>query len=216
MEMMDIRQEIISTVCDFNVSGISSGTTGNLSVRHEEGLLITPTGLEYNTLKQEDIVSCDLDGNILSGKLKPSSEWPFHAAIYKARADVNAVVHVHSAYATGLSCTRKAIPAFHYMIAIAGGDSIPCAEYATFGTVELSKNIIDALVERDACLMANHGMVAVGSSITNAYALAHGVESLAQRYCISLQAGEPVLLDTKEMKKILNKFADYGKQDPGK
>lgn len=212
MNALACCQEIISTACDFNTSGLSSGTSGNLSVRHEDGFLITPTGVAYQELVPESIVHCDLSGNVLSGELIPSSEWPFHAAIYQARAEVNAVVHVHPPYATGLACTRKPIPAFHYMIAVAGGDSIRCADYATFGSDALSENIVTALSGRTACLMANHGMVAVGVSLSSAYKLAHVVEALAQRYCISLQSGEPVLLDDEEIQTILKKFTDYGKQ----
>ena len=213
MDSLDVRQEIISTACDFNTSGISVGTSGNVSARHENGFLITPSGLAYNDLKPEDIVLCDLKGKVLSGKLFPSSEWPFHTAIYASRNDVNAIVHVHSPYATGLACTRKPIPAFHYMVAVAGGDSIPCSDYATFGSDELSKNVVDALTDRKACLLANHGMVAVGESIASAYKLVHEVEALAKRYCISLQFGNPVLLDESGMDAIIEKFHRYGKQN---
>jgi len=213
MDSLNVRQEIISTACDFNVSGISTGTSGNLSVRHENGFLITPTGLAYNDLKPEDIILCDPKGKVILGRLIPSSEWPFHVAIYAARNDVNAIVHVHSPYATGLACTRKPIPAFHYMVAIAGGNSIPCSEYATFGSDELAKNVVAALTGRTACLLANHGMVAVGDSIATAYKLAQEVEALAKRYCISLQFGNPVLLDDKEMETNIEKFHRYGKQD---
>lgn len=213
MDSLDIRNEIIYTACDFNESGISFGTSGNLSARYEEGFLITPTGLAYSDLKPDDIILCDSNGKVLSGDLIPSSEWPFHTAIYAARNDVNAIVHVHSPYATGLACTRKPIPAFHYMVAVAGGDSIPCADYATFGTNELSKNVVATLTDRNACLLANHGMVAVGHSISSAYKLANEVEALAKQYCISLQLGGPVLLDDAEMETNIEKFHRYGKQD---
>ncbi len=213
MDSLDVRQEIISTARDFYISGINAGTSGNLSARHEDGFLITPTGVQYNDLKPEDIVYCNSNGKVLSGELIPSSEWPFHAAIYASRSDVNAIVHVHSPYATGLACIRKPIPAFHYMVAVAGGDSIPCADYATFGTDELSKNVVDALSGRKACLLANHGMVTVGDSIASAYKLAHEVEALAKRYCISLQFGNPVLLSESEMETIKVKYHRYGKQD---
>jgi len=213
MESLNVRQEIISTACDFNVSGISAGTSGNLSARHENGFLITPSGFAYNDLKPDDIILCDLKGIVLSGELIPSSEWPFHAAIYAAHKDVNAIVHVHSPYATGLACTRKPIPAFHYMVAVAGGDSIPCADYATFGTDEISKNIVAVLTERKACLLANHGTVAVGNSISSAYRLANEVEALAKQYCISMQLGGPVMLDDAEMEANIEKFNRYGKQN---
>ncbi len=213
MSFLDKQQEMIATVQDFNTSGISIGTSGNLSIRHDDGYLITPTGIAYNNLTPDDIIHCDLYGRVLSGDLKPSSEWPFHAAIYKARDEVNAVVHVHSCYATGLACARKAVPAFHYMVAIGGGDTIPCSDYATFGTNELSANIVEGLTGRMACLMANHGMVTVGNTLASAYGLAHEVEALAKLYCISLQCGKPVLLDDAEMDKIVEKFHDYGKQN---
>ncbi len=213
MNSQDARQEIVSTVQDFNVSGISIGTSGNVSVRYENGFLITPTGVAYDDLTANDIVHCNLEGQVLSGKLKPSSEWPFHAAIYSKRNDINAIVHTHPPYSTGLACVRQSIPAFNYMIAIAGGDSIRCADYATFGTQELSVNILEALVDRKACLLANHGMVAVGDSIISAYKLAHEVEMLAKQYSISLSCGEPVLLDEAEMKIIIEKFQQYGKQN---
>ena len=212
MGSLDSYQEIITIACDFLTSGLSVGKSGNLSVRHEGGFLITPTGIAYDQLITDDLVHCDLSGRIISGNLIPSSEWPFHAAIYAAREEVNAVVHVHSPYATGLACTRKSIPAFHYMIAVAGGNKIPCADYATFGSKELSKNIVTALAGYRACLMANHGMVAVGGSLSSAYHLAHEVEALAQRYSISLQCGEPVLIDDMEMETIIEKFKRYGKQ----
>jgi L-fuculose-phosphate aldolase len=213
MNSVDIRQEIVSTVRDFNTSGISIGTSGNVSVRQEKGFLITPTGIVYSDLTSNDVVLCNYDGDVLSGELKPSSEWPFHAAIYKNRSDVNAIVHTHPPYATGIACARKPIPAFNYMIAIAGGDSIRCAEYATFGTEELSNNLVEALLDRKACLLANHGMVAVGESIKSAYKLAHEVEMLAKQYCISLSFGTPALIDEAEMKIIIEKFKLYGKQN---
>lgn len=212
MDSLELREEIISTVCDYNTSGISIGTTGNLSARYESGFLITPTGVPYSELNLDGIVHCDLKGNIISGELIPSCEWPLHAAIYSTRNDVNAIVHVHSPYATGLACNRQAIPAFHYMVAVAGGDAIPCADYATFGTDALSKNIVKVLTDRKACLMANHGMVALGGSIKSAYKLAHEVEALANWYCISLQFGNPVLLDASEMESVIGKYDHYGKQ----
>lgn len=207
-----MRQEIINTVCDFNASGLSVATSGNLSVKTEEGILITPSGIQYQALEQADIVTLDIQGNIVLGKYKPSTEWPFHCAIYQARQDVNAIVHVHSTYATAVACTRQPIPAFHYMVAIAGNTQIPCAEYATFGTDALSKNIVKVLKDSNACLMANHGLIALGKSLNEAYTLAHEVENLAKQYIFSKLAGEPVLLDDKEMQLNLEKFKDYKKQ----
>lgn len=204
-----VRKKIIETICDFNTSGISAGTSGNLSVKTEEGILITPSGMQYQELHEDDIVVLDLDGNTIEGQRKPSTEWPFHCAIYQARKDVNAIVHVHSPFATAVSCTRKGIPAFHYMIAIAGSDHIPCAKYATFGTDALSDNVVAALQGVNACLMANHGMIALGKTIESAYTLAHEIENLAKQYVLSQLAGEPVLLDNEEMQINLEKFKDY-------
>ncbi|MEE9160520.1 MAG: class II aldolase/adducin family protein, partial [Gammaproteobacteria bacterium] len=168
---MNLHQKIIETAKQFNVSGLSVGTSGNLSARTSQGYLITPSGIPYHQLKEADIVEMDLQGNVVHGDLKPSSEWHFHQDIYLAREEINAIVHVHSDYATGIACTRQDIPAFHYMVARAGGDSIRCAEYATFGTDALSLNGVKALQGRNACLLANHGMIALGESIDSAYKL---------------------------------------------
>jgi len=209
---MNLHQKIIETAKQFNVSGLSVGTSGNLSARTSQGYLITPTGIPYHQLKEADIVEMDLQGNVVYGDLKPSSEWHFHQDIYLAREEINAIVHVHSDYATGIACTRQDIPAFHYMVARAGGDSIRCAEYATFGTDALSQNAVKALQGRNACLLANHGMIALGESIDSAYKLAEEIENIAKQYYISKQLGEVVLLDGDEMKTNLEKFKTYGKQ----
>jgi L-fuculose-phosphate aldolase len=207
-----LRKKIISTVQSFNTTGLSVGKSGNLSARIKDGFLITPTGVSYDELEPEFIVGVDLDGNIISGQLKPSSELPFHRAIYASRDEINAVVHVHSPYATGIACTNQGIPAFHYMVAMAGGNSIRCAPYATLGTEALSRNALEALTGRRACLLANHGMIALGEDIQSAFSLAQEVEILAKQYWISKQAGDPVLLEDDEMKDILEKFKTYGKQ----
>ena len=212
MNSSKIRKQIIETAIAFNTSGLSVGTSGNLSARISQGYLITPTGIPYTRLKEADIVEMDLQGNVVHGDLKPSSEWHFHQDIYLAREEINAIVHVHSDYATGIACTRQDIPAFHYMVARAGGDSIRCAEYATFGTDALSLNAVKALQGRNACLLANHGMIALGESIDSAYKLAEEIENIAKQYYISKQLGEIVLLDGDEMKTNLEKFKTYGKQ----
>ena len=212
MNPSKLRKQIIETAIEFNTSGLSVGTSGNLSVRTSKGFLITPTGIPYHQLKEADIVEMDLKGKVIQGDLKPSSEWHFHQDIYLEREEVNAIVHVHSDFATGLACTRQDIPAFHYMVARAGGDSIRCAEYATFGTEELSQNAVKALKDRSACLLANHGMIALGEDIESAYKLAEEVENIAKHYWISKQLGDVVLLDEKEMKTNLEKFKAYGKQ----
>lgn len=212
MNSSKLRKQIIETAIAFNTSGLSGGTSGNLSVRTLQGYLITPTGIPYHQLKEADIVEMDFQGNVIQGDLKPSSEWHFHQGIYQAREEINAVVHVHSDYATGLACTRQDIPAFHYMVARAGGDSIRCAAYATFGTEALSQNTVKALEGRCACLLANHGMIALGKDIDSAYKLAEEVENIAKQYWISKQLGGVVLLDDEEMKLNIEKFKTYGKQ----
>lgn len=212
MATIRLRKEIIARACDFKADGLSVGKSGNISVRCDEGLLITPTGFAYEKLGPLDLSHCSFDGEILEGKWAPSSEWPFHAAIYQAREDVQAIVHCHSPYAAALACVRKPIPAFHYMVAVAGGHSIECADYATFGSVELSENALAALGERRACLLANHGQIAVGASVAEAYELAQEVEALACQYLLSLQVGKPVLLDAAEMDVNLEKFSRYGSQ----
>ena len=207
-----LRSEIIAIVRQFNKSGLSFGRSGNVSTRTPAGFLITPSGIDYEDMTIESINEMDLDGKIIAGNLKPSSEWYMHRAIYKARNDVNAIVHVHSPYATGIACTRKPIPAFHYMVTVLGGDSIPCADYASFGTEKLATNAVAALKSNMACLLANHGQIAVGENLAVALRYAGEVENLAHQYCISLQAGGPVLLDTEEMKLNIEKFRTYGKQ----
>ena len=212
MNPSKLRKQIIETAIAFNTSGLSVGTSGNLSVRTPQGYFITPTGIPYVQLKEADIVEMDLKGNIIHGDIKPSSEWHFHQGIYQAREEINAIVHVHSDYATGIACTRQDIPAFHYMVAKAGGNSIRCAEYATFGSQALSENAVKALEDRRACLLANHGMIILGEDLDSAYKLAEEVENLAKQYCISKQLGEVVLVDDDEMDLNLKKFKTYGKQ----
>lgn len=212
MNDQPLREAIIETVLSFQTNGLSVGTSGNASVRSGDGFLITPTGVVYDDLTTEKIVAMNMSGGVIKGDYKPSSEWHFHSGIYQARPEVNAIVHVHSPYATGLACNQKPIPAFHYMVARAGGDSIRCAEYATFGSEALSINAVSALEGRSACLLANHGQIALGKNLSQALSLAEEVEELAKQYSIALQFGTPVLLNKKEMKINLDKFKNYGKQ----
>lgn len=206
-----IRRAIIDTCLAMSRSGLTPGKSGNVSVRTYGGMLITPTGLAYEALTPSDIVAMTLDGVVPKNSLAPSSEWQFHAWIYRERSEANAVVHTHSRYATALACARREIPSFHYMVAVAGGDSIRCADYATFGTEALARHAIAALADgRRACLLANHGQLAFGSSIEKALALAFEVEALAGQYCMSLAVGGPVLLDAEEMKTNVEKFRTYG------
>lgn len=176
-------------------------------------MLITPSGMAYETLKPRDIVFINAKG-ALSGKTlrKPSSEWRFHLAAYKARPDMNAVVHTHSLYATVLACAHKPIPAFHYMIAVAGGNDIPLVPYDTFGTQELAEHVAAGLTQRNACLMANHGQIAIGKDLASALELAHEVEVLAEQYAKLLTLGEPHILPDDEMARVLERFKNYGQR----
>ena len=209
---MSAARAIITIACAMAEAGFAPLKSGNVSQRTARGFLLTPTGKPYGQLKPADLVELDLDGDVLRGKNAPSSEWRFHAAIYRARADVSAIMHNHSPRATALSCARKAIPAFHYMVAIAGGADIRCARYATFGTQALADHAVAALADRKACLLANHGVIAVGASLDVAWVMAQEVENLASEYLDLLAAGlKPVILNAAEMQRVQAKFADYGK-----
>lgn len=207
-----LREQVIEGVRSFTPSGLGVGTSGNLSVRIDDGFLITPTGVPYDELTPEMIVKLSSDGEVVESKLLPSSEWRFHCDLYNERDEAGAIVHVHSPFATSLACNRQSIPAFHYMIAVAGGDSIRCADYATFGTKELSENVVQAIQDRKACLMANHGLLAFDKDVAGAFKMAMEVEELAKQYYLSLQIGDPVILDNEEMDIIVQKFKSYGKQ----
>ena len=212
MDHTALREAVIAAARSLHEQQLGTGTAGNVSARIGQGYLITPTGVDYETLTPAHIVSMDLRGKWGKGDLKPSSEWRFHQDIYAARAEINAIVHTHSPYATALACTRQDLPAFHYMVAGAGGASIRCAEYATYGTQALSDHALSALSGRRACLLANHGVIALGEDVTGAFNMAQLVEELAKQYLLSRQAGTPVLLSAAEMDVNLEKFRDYGKQ----
>jgi L-fuculose-phosphate aldolase len=208
-----LRNAVIATALAMNAADINRGKSGNVSARWQtadfDGFLVTPTGLSYADTKPHDIVAVGLDGNA-HGRRLPSSEWRFHRDIYAARPDTNAIVHTHSPYATTLACLHRGIPAFHYMVAVAGGNDIRCAPYATFGTQALSDLAVAALTGRRACLLGNHGMIAIGASLDHALALAVEVETLAQMYWQALQVGEPVVLPAGEMSIVVDKFQGYG------
>lgn len=214
--MPELRQQLIYTACRTLSSGLNKGIAGNLSVRAEEngeaGFLITPTGIPYAALTPEDIVFMRRDGSA-SGRRQPSSEWRFHRDVYDARDEAGAIVHAHSPFATTLACLRRDIPAFHYMIARFGGDTLRCARYATFGTQQLSDAALAAMTQRNACLLANHGMLVFGRDLDQAHDLAVELEALCEQYWRACQLGEPVLLDAREMAVVLEKFANYGQQD---
>jgi L-fuculose-phosphate aldolase len=208
-----LRQSVIATALAMNAAGINRGKSGNVSARLSragfDGFLVTPTGVPYAQTGPGDIVAMTLAGEA-QGQRLPSSEWRFHRDIYATRADALAIVHTHAPFATSLACLHRGIPAFHYMVAVAGGIDIRCAPYATFGTQQLSDHALEALVGRKACLLANHGMIALGDSLAHALALAVEVETLAEMYWRALQIGEPVQLSGEEMAIVLQKFATYG------
>ena len=214
MNNLEKRKEVIKYSIKLNTTNLSPLRSGNISVRSiensVEGFLITPSGKKYDTLKEEDIVFVSNDGNH-DANLKPSSEWRFHKDIYSKKPDAKAIVHAHSPHATGVSAHGKDIPAFHYMIALAGGDSIKCAKYATFGTQELSDNIIDALENRKACLMSNHGQVAFGENLESAFELAEELENICHQYINTIKLGDPKILSSSEMDVILEKVKNYKK-----
>jgi L-fuculose-phosphate aldolase len=189
--------------------GLNKGTSGNVSVRYLDGFLITPSGIDVADMHADSMVWMSMEGSPQSSG-KPSSEWRFHRDIYQAKPEVGAVIHTHSMFATTLACLQKDIPPFHYMIAIAGGNNIPCAPYALFGTQALSDAAIKALKDRKACLLANHGMIATGTDLKQALAITQEVETLCEQYWRALQIGKPYLLNDKEMVDVFNQFKDYG------
>ena len=215
--MTDLRQQLIAAARGMEPARLNRGTSGNLSVRTVEngaaGFLITPSGMPYAALSPEDIVFMHHDGRP-SGLREPSSEWRIHRDIYAARPEAQAILHAHSPFATSLACLRRAIPPFHYMIARFGGDTLRCADYATFGTQALSDAAIAALQDRSGCLLANHGMLVFGRDPAHALALAVELEELCEQYWRSSQLGAPVLLDSAEMARVQEKFASYGVQRP--
>jgi L-fuculose-phosphate aldolase len=207
------RQAIIEACRESNRNGLNQGTSGNISVRTDEGAVITPTSRPYDTMKPQDLALLPKGGayGAFLGPYKPSSEWRFHADIYAARPDVNAIVHVHATYATVLSMLRKDIPACHYMIAAFGGPTIRCADYAIFGSKELSDAVVKALEGRLGCIMGTHGMIAVGGTLGHAMWLAVELENLAKQYYLAQQIGQPVILSDEEIARVGARMKDgYG------
>lgn len=213
-EDLDPRQALVAAVHRLDAGGLNRGSTGNVSVRAQRanvsGCWITPTGLGAAGLEADDLVWVGDDGTV-EGRWQPSSESPFHRAIYAVRPDLHAVVHVHAVHATALACLRRSLPAFHYMVAVAGGDSVPCTPYHLFGSEALSKAVAQAFVDRHACLMANHGLVAGGTSLEHALKVAFEIESLCETYLEALAVGEPVLLDAAQMAEVAERFRTYGR-----
>ncbi len=201
--LVDVSQQLIE-------SGLNKGTSGNVSVRCDNGFLVTPSGLNVADMTADSMVYMQIDGQHTADK-KPSSEWQFHRDILRSRPEVNAVIHTHSMFATTVACLHKDIPPFHYMIAVAGGDSIRCAPYALFGTQALSGHALTAIKDRKACLLANHGMIAIGADLDEAFAIAVEVENLCEQYWRLLQiTPEPPLLSADEMREVFQQFQGYG------
>jgi L-fuculose-phosphate aldolase len=203
------RQSIIDACLDMHRLGINQGTSGNISLREGEGMLVTPTSMPYAKMKPTDIVRMNMNGAVV-GEGRPSTEWRFHLDIYRTRPDVNAIVHAHPTYCTTLAIMEREIPAIHYMVAVAGGDTVRCAPYATFGTQELSDHAVAALVDRKACLLAHHGLIAVGDNLEQAMWLAVEMETLAHQYVNCLQLGNPPLLPSDEIANVAKRIANYG------
>ena len=211
-----LRQQLVTVARRMNGTGLNQGTSGNLSVRIEEGILVTPSSLPYEQMEVGDLVALDLSGQPLKEKQRrPSSEWRLHAHVLSCRPEAMAVLHCHPIHATALACHDRGIPAFHYMVAVAGGDEIRCAGYATFGTKELSDNVVNALGQRNACLLARHGMVTLGKDLESALRVAVEVETLARMYLQALQLGEPPLLSKQQMQAVHAQFRGlhYGQAD---
>lgn len=216
MSVAELRLEIVSAARRLEPLGLTQGTSGNLSARTGDGLLVTPSAVPYAVMGPDDLVLLDPEGGIhgapaFGSPHRPSTEWRMHAGILRQRSDVAAIVHAHPPWATALSCLRRDIPAFHYMVAVAGGRVIECAAYATFGTAELATAAVEALGDRRACLLANHGIIACGATVESALGLAVEVEALAGQYMRALSVGKPALLSDEEMGRVLEGFEGYGR-----
>ncbi len=205
-----LRDELVETAKQMSALGLTPGMSGNVSVRHGDGLYVTPSGMPYGSLVADDIVKLEHDGSARPGQRTPTTEWRLHKDNHGARQDVQAIVHTHSLFCTTISTLRRPVPAVHYMVVLAGSDEIPCAEYATFGSEQLALNAVAALRGGDACLLANHGMIALGTTLAKALRLAAEVETLAAQYWHAAQIGAPHILDADELKKVRDRFAEYG------
>ena len=210
-DKLEICKELIKTCIEMESRGINQGTSGNLSIRYKNSFLITPSSISYNDMIPEDIVEMDWEGGFI-GK-QPSSEWRFHRDILKSRNDINVVLHCHSINATSLSCHNRNIPAFHYIVGLAGGNNIRCAKYATFGTQELSDNALIAIKDRLACLLGHHGMICLGKTLKQALMLGCEVEAMSKMYIKALSIGNTDILSEEEMVKVVKQMErmSYGK-----
>ena len=211
---MRLRDDLVATAKRMSGLGLTPGMSGNVSVRSPVGMLVTPSGMPYPDLVADDCVEMQMDGKIRPGQHAPTTEWQLHRDILGARQDVQAIVHTHSLFCTTLSMLRRDIPAVHYMVVLAGSDAIPCAEYATFGSAKLALNAVSSLAGGNACLLANHGMVALGSTLAGALRLAAEVETLASQYWHAAQLGTPHVLDREELAEVRKRFSQYGQQRP--
>src|SRR6201997_2801415 len=208
----ELRMAVIDACRELTRRGLTHGTSGNVSVRYDaRRFFVSPSGMDYEVLQADDVPLMDVDGRWF-GRRRPSSEWRFHRDIFRSRHDVGAIVHTHSPQATALACTGRGIPAFHYMVAVAGGRDIRCAPYQAFGTQELSDAALAALKDRKACLLANHGVIATGADLAAAVLLAGEVENLALQYCAALSLGDVQILDDAQMYRVVEKFRSYGQQ----
>jgi L-fuculose-phosphate aldolase len=212
---VELRKAIIAKCRWMNAAGLNQGTAGNISARYKDRMLITPSAVPYDEIEPEMIAAMPIEGEYGSwkGPLKPSTEWRFHLDILRARPDVGAIVHTHATFSTILAIAHKPIPACHYMVAAFGSTDVRVAPYATYGTKELSENAVAALRDRNGCLLANHGMIAVGATLDKAMWLAHELETLAKQYYHSLLIGGPVVLADAEIAKVKESFKGYGLQD---
>jgi L-fuculose-phosphate aldolase len=216
MSDLALRKAIVATVARLDAAGLNRGSTGNVSARSSDGrgFWITPTGMGAEGLKPQDLAWVSLADGAEEARFKgrwlPSSEWAFHQAIYQRRPDHAAVIHVHSVHATALACLRRPLPAFHYMVAVAGGIDVPCIDYHLFGTPQLSAAVSAALTDRHACLMANHGVTAAGRDLRHAWKVVVEVEALCDSYLRALAVGEPALLSASEMAEVIERFKHYG------
>lgn len=213
--MLKEREHLLNVTRRLSACGLNRGTSGNASVRVAEGFLVTPSGMEVEAMTPHDMVLMDMHGEF-HGERQPSSEWRFHHDILRARPEIGAVIHTHSMFATTMACLQRDIPPFHYMIALTGADTIRCAPYALFGSQSLSDAAVAALQGSKACLLANHGMIALGEDLEKAYAVAVEVETLCEQYWRALQIGEPYLLSAQEMRDVFQQFKGYGKWAEGK
>ena len=210
MQPLPLRAQIIDACRRMEASGLNRGTSGNVSCRDGDHFLVTPSGVPVEKMTPAGVVAVGFDGQVI-GPGKPSSEWHFHRDILQARPDIHAVVHTHSPHATALACLREDLPPFHYMIAIAGGDTVRCAPYALFGTEALSQHAVAALDGRKACLLANHGLIALGRDLDEALSVAIEIESLCGQYLLARQVGKPALLSAADMRAVIEKFQHYGR-----